>query len=149
MTDIAPANSDVSNPNVDDRAARRNVIVLILAQAILGAQMPMIFAVGGLAGQMLAPNPCLATLPISLIVFGSIFGLLALAPLIWAGWREVVSAVEGGSYFFGDLNLPKWPGRVIFLVGISFAWLRLAVMVWHDIGALRRGAALADTGHGG
>ena len=84
-----------------------------------------------------------------LVVFGSVFGLLALAPLIWAGWREVVSAVEGGSYFFGDLNLPKWPGRLIFLIGISFAWLRLAVMVWHDIGALRRGAALADTGHGG
>lgn len=33
--------------------------------------MPLHFVVGGLAGQSLAPNPCLATLPISLIVFGS------------------------------------------------------------------------------
>jgi MFS family permease len=55
----------------DDRRAWRNVIVLVAAQAILGSQMPMMFVVGGLAGQMLAPNPCLATLPISLIVFGS------------------------------------------------------------------------------
>jgi MFS family permease len=55
----------------DDRRAWRNVSVLVLAQAILGSQMPMMFVVGGLAGQMLAPNPCLATLPISLIVFGS------------------------------------------------------------------------------
>ena len=55
----------------DDSRARRNVVILIAAQAVLGAQMPMIFVVGGLAGQTLAPNPCLATLPISLIVLGS------------------------------------------------------------------------------
>ncbi|MEO0356726.1 MAG: MFS transporter [Pseudomonadota bacterium] len=56
---------------VDDRLARRNVAVLVAAQAILGAQMPLIFVVGGLAGGQLASNPCFATLPISLIVFGS------------------------------------------------------------------------------
>jgi len=33
--------------------------------------MPMMFVVGGLAGNSLSSNPCLATLPISLIVFGS------------------------------------------------------------------------------
>ena len=83
-----------------------------------------------------------------LVVFGSIFGLLALAPLIWAGWREVTHTIASGGYFFGDLNLPKWPGRVIFLAGISFCWLRLAIMVWRDIGAMRRGEPLADTGYG-
>jgi len=56
---------------IDDTRARRNVTVLILAQAILGAQMPMIFLVGGLAGQSLASNICFATLPISMIVLGS------------------------------------------------------------------------------
>ncbi|MEM7441567.1 MAG: MFS transporter [Pseudomonadota bacterium] len=55
----------------DDRIAKRNVIVLVLAQALLGAQMPMIFTVGGLAGQQIAGNICFATLPISMIVFGS------------------------------------------------------------------------------
>ncbi len=47
------------------------MIVLVLAQAVLGAQMPMIFTIGGLAGQSLASNICFATLPISLIVIGS------------------------------------------------------------------------------
>jgi MFS family permease len=56
---------------VDDRRAKRNVAVLVLAQAILGSQMPMLFVIGGLAGLMIAPSPALATLPISLIVFGS------------------------------------------------------------------------------
>jgi MFS family permease len=56
---------------VDDKRAQRNVWILILSQAFLGAQMPMVFVVGGLAGQQITPYLCLATLPISLIVFGS------------------------------------------------------------------------------
>ncbi len=63
--------ADIPDAAVSDARARRNVAVLVAAQAVLGAQMPMIFTVGGLAGTMLAPNACLATLPISLIVFGS------------------------------------------------------------------------------
>lgn len=51
--------------------ALRNVAVLATAQAVLGAQMPVYFILGGLAGQMLAPNPCIATLPISMIILGS------------------------------------------------------------------------------
>ena len=64
----------------DDRRARRNVMVLVMAQAFLGAQMPMIFTIGGLAGQSLAANPCFATLPISLIVLGS---MSSATPLSW------------------------------------------------------------------
>lgn len=74
-----------------------------------------------------------------LVVFGGIFGLLALSPLIFAGWREVVHTFNSGAFFFGQLNLPKWPGRVIFLVGISFCWLRLLLMVIGDIRTIRAG----------
>ena len=56
---------------ITPETAKRNVIVLVLAQAFLGAQMPMIFTIGGLAGQSLASNICFATLPISMIVLGS------------------------------------------------------------------------------
>lgn len=66
----------------DDTRAKRNVAVLVAAQAILGAQMPMIFVVGGLAGGMLAGNPCFATLPISVIVFGSMTTAPWLSPLM-------------------------------------------------------------------
>ena len=58
-------------PNVESRRTQKNVIVLVLAQTILGAQMPMLFTIGGLAGQSLASNICFATLPITLIVAGS------------------------------------------------------------------------------
>ncbi len=63
------------DPDLTPVKTRRNVTVLVLAQAILGAQMPMIYIIAGLAGQSLAANICWATLPISLIVLGT---------MIWA-----------------------------------------------------------------
>ena len=50
--------------------SQRNVLVLSIAQAILGIQMPTYFVLGSLVGQKIAPNSCLATMPISLIVLG-------------------------------------------------------------------------------
>jgi MFS family permease len=61
-----------------DARARRNVLVLVAAQGVLGAQLPMVFTIAGLAGSTLAPNPCWATLPISAMVVGS---MLAATPL--------------------------------------------------------------------
>ncbi|MGI9258286.1 MAG: MFS transporter [Gammaproteobacteria bacterium] len=52
----------------DDRRARRNVVVLFTAHAILGAQMPVNIILGGLAGFLLADNKALATLPISVML---------------------------------------------------------------------------------
>lgn len=56
---------------MSDAIAKRNVLVLVAAQGILGAQMPIVFTIAGLAGQSLAPNACWATLPISMAVIGS------------------------------------------------------------------------------
>jgi len=69
-------------PASDDRLARRNVYVLVAAQALLGAQMPMIFTIAGLAGQSLASNPCWATLPISAMVIGSMFSATPLSAIM-------------------------------------------------------------------
>lgn len=82
----------------DDRQAKRNVAVLVAAQAILGGQMPMMFIVGGLAGGMLTGNPCFATLPISLIVFGSMTTAPWLSPLMQKYGRKTgffVGAIAG------------------------------------------------------
>jgi MFS family permease len=62
----------------DDRIAKRNVIVLVAASAIISSQLPMMFIVAGLAGSSLASNPCFATLPITAMVLGS---MLAANPL--------------------------------------------------------------------
>ncbi len=73
------ASADPADP---DARVRRNVRVLVAAQAILGAQMPVHFILGGLAGQVLAENKCLSTLPISVIVFASMLSAPPMAALM-------------------------------------------------------------------
>ena len=81
MSTQSPAPA-ATQPLSDDRRALRNVLVLVATQGVAGAQMPMIFTIGGLAGQSLAPNPCWATLPISLIVLGSMLSATPLSALM-------------------------------------------------------------------
>ncbi len=76
------------SPMTGSAPTRRNVAVLIAAQALLGAQLPMLFVVGGLAGQMLSPVPCLATLPISLIVLGSMLAAQPMSALMQSRGRR-------------------------------------------------------------
>ena len=67
----------VSIDNADgDARARSNVWRLAAAQALTGANAAVIFATGAIVGATLAPNPALATLPLSIYVVG-----LALATL--------------------------------------------------------------------
>jgi len=82
-----------------DSLARRNVLVLVAAQAILGAQMPMIFTIAGLAGQSLAPNPCLATLPITCVVVGSMLTATPISALMSRHGRRAgfVLGAAGGA----------------------------------------------------
>jgi MFS family permease len=74
MTDVPAFDA----PAFDDRLAKRNLVILIASQAVIGAQLPAIFNVAGLAGKMLSPNPCWATLAVSMMVIGS---MLAANPL--------------------------------------------------------------------
>ncbi len=110
----------MTTAQIDDRAAKRNVFVLILAQAFLGAQMPMIFVVGGLAGLMIAPSPALATIPISLIVFGSMTTAPWLSALMQKYGRRVgffVGAL-GGALGAGIASLGLYLDNfAIFLIG--------------------------------
>lgn len=86
--------------HIDDTRTKRNITVLVFAQAILGAQMPMLFVAGGLAGAMLTGNPCFATLPISLIVFGSMTTAPWMSPLMQRRGRRFgffVGAIGGAA----------------------------------------------------
>ena len=85
-------------PDDPDRRARRNVLVLVAAQALLGAQMPMMFTIAGLAGQTLAANPCWATLPITAMVVGSMLAANPLSALMQRFGRRAgfVAGALGG-----------------------------------------------------
>jgi MFS family permease len=59
--------------------AKRNVAVLVFAHAVLGSQLAINIIVAGLAGAILADDPALATLPISIAVVGSLLAAPALS----------------------------------------------------------------------
>ncbi|MBX6427044.1 MAG: MFS transporter [Variibacter sp.] len=55
---------------IDDRLARRNTLVLAVAQAFGLANNVIIFTTASIVGAMLAPDKTLATLPVSIYVLG-------------------------------------------------------------------------------
>ena len=112
--------TDAALPQADDSRARRNVAVLVLAQAFLGAQMPMIFVVGGLAGQSLASNVCFATLPITMIIIGSMVSATPMSAFMQRFGRRAgffvgaMGGAAGGAVGAYGLLVASFP---IFLLG--------------------------------
>ena len=89
----------------------------------------MIFVLGGLAGQSLASNPCFATLPISLIVLGS---MLSAQPMAWlmqsfgrrAGFfLGALGGAMGGAVGAYGLYLGSFP---VFLMGSLFTGIYMS-----------------------
>jgi MFS family permease len=59
---------------IDDRLAKRNALVLAVAQALAGGNNAVIVSTGGIVGAMLAPDRGLATLSITMMVVGMWLG---------------------------------------------------------------------------
>ena len=84
MAVIAEPSTEVT----DDRLAARNALVLAAAQALAGGNSTVIVATGGIAGAILAPDPTLATLPITLMAVGMWIGTLPVGMLAKAYGRR-------------------------------------------------------------
>lgn len=122
----------------NNQLAKRNVAVLICAQAILGSQMPMIFIVGGLAGQSLASNACFATLPISMIVLGSMLTASPLSNLMQKFGRKfgffigAIGGLTGG--IIGAIGLATG-SFFIFLMGSFFTGIYMSAQGFYRFAA--------------
>jgi len=81
----------------DDRLAARNAVVLAVAQALAGGNNTVTVATTGIIGATLAPDPALATLPISIMVLGMWMGTLPVGMLAKACGRRF--ALQTGSTF--------------------------------------------------
>ncbi|QXT38627.1 MFS transporter [Gymnodinialimonas ceratoperidinii] len=138
------SDSTLTTPPEEHSAAKRNVIVLVMAQALLGAQMPMLFVIGGLAGLMVSPNPALATLPISLIVFGSMTTAPWISPLMQKYGRQVgfyIGATGGGlgaAIAMAGLWTNSFP---VFLVGSYFSGIYMSAQGFYRFAATDRASS--------
>ena len=122
----------------DPARARRNVTVLVLAQALLGSQMAMIFTVGGLAGQSLAPNACFATLPISMIVLGSMLTATPLSSFMQKAGRRAGFFAGGAGGAIGAAVCAyalMQNSFALFLVGSFFTGIYMSAQGFYRFAA--------------
>lgn len=81
----------------DDRLARRNAMVLSVAQALAGGNNTVIISTASIVGAVLAPDKGLATAPVTAMVLGMWLGTL---PLGWLARRfDRRFALQCGSVF--------------------------------------------------
>lgn len=121
-----------------DSLARRNVYVLVASQAILGAQLPMIFTIAGLAGQSLAPNKCWATLPISLLVIGSMLTATPLSAFMAKYGRRAgfILGTIGGTIGAATGALGLYYGSfALFLLGALFSGIYMSAQGFYRFAA--------------
>lgn len=118
--------------------ALRNVAVLVLAQALLGSQMSMIFISGGLIGQSLSPNPCIATLPLSMIILGSALSARPLAGFMQRHGRRAgfmlatgAGAVGGAISLYGMWIASFW----VFMAGAFLTGIYMAAQGFYRFAA--------------
>lgn len=127
-----------NSPLHDDTLAKRNLIILVLAQGFLGAQMPLIFTIGGLAGQSLASNVCFATLPISLIVLGSMLSATPISAIMQrygrrAGfWLGTMGGAVAGAICAYGLYLNSF---TVFLIGSFFTGIYMSAQGFYRFAA--------------
>ena len=81
----------------DDNLARRNAIVLAVAQALAGGNNTVIVSTASIVGAVLAPDKGLATLPITAMVIGMWLGTLPVGALARRFGRRF--ALQTGSAF--------------------------------------------------
>jgi len=93
MSAIAETRIDVAE---GDRLARRNALVLAIAQALAGANHTVIVGTAGIVGGMLAGDKTLATVPISTFVLGMWMATLPVGAIAKRFGR--LAAFEAGAF---------------------------------------------------
>ena len=66
---------------------------------------------------------------------GTLISLLILIPLALSAWQGFSHAASSGAYFFGELELPEWPGRFAFFAGAALFIMRLSIILVADFKA--------------
>lgn len=96
-------------------AVNSNVLRLAIAQALAGANSVVVYATGAIIGHMLAPDPSLATLPISVFVVGMALATLPVGILVRRRGRKA-------TFLAGNLcGVATGVGAALALILQSFA----------------------------
>ncbi len=82
-----------------------------------------------------------------MIILGWVIALIALVPLIYASGRDLTGSWVSGEFYDGQLGIPRWPMRAVFLLGLVVMWVRLAMIAGADLSELRRTGTVVEQDH--
>jgi TRAP-type C4-dicarboxylate transport system permease small subunit len=79
-------------------------------------------------------------------LLGSVIGFLVLLPIAYGGWIAFSTSWIDENFFYGEFDLPEWPGKFAFFLGYMVFLFRLISLVINDLLSLFRPVASdADT----
>ncbi|MEM7526459.1 MAG: MFS transporter [Pseudomonadota bacterium] len=119
MAEITAARPTKTAPD-NDGQARRAVMILAWGQAVLGAQLPVQIILAGLVGAMLAHDVAFATVPITVMVLGSMVGAPILSTIMGRIGRRpgfLIAASAGALGAWINLNGILAQDFQLFLIG--------------------------------
>ena len=93
-----------------------NLILILIGNAILGAPMPLLIILGGLAGIMLAPSEGFATLPASTQVLAGLFAAAPMSMLMGRFGRKIGFSAAAGFVLLGGL-------MGAYAIGVGSFWM--------------------------
>lgn len=83
----------------------------------------------------------------ALVVFGWVFALLAMLPLIYASYRSLSSSWTSREFYDGLLGIKRWPMKAVFLVGLILMTVRLLIVAVQDFLQLKRTGSVCLDSH--
>src|SRR5690606_11311996 len=99
-----------------ERTQNANIWRLSISQALAGANSVVVYATGAIVGDMLAPSPVLATLPVSIFVVGMAACILPLGGIARRHGRRTAFMVGTGAGVLAGL-------LAMLAVQLSAFWL--------------------------
>jgi len=66
-------------------------------------------------------------------LLGTAVGFVVLLPIAYGGWKGFHTAWYDGNYYYGEFDLPEWPGKFAFFLGYFVFVLRLLSLLVLDI----------------
>ncbi|MCC3306344.1 TRAP transporter small permease [Sneathiella sp. HT1-7] len=69
-----------------------------------------------------------------LSAFAHFLALLIFSAILWCVWIGVLKDLNSGQYYEGELALPVWPAKLVFVIALALFCIRLLLNLAEDLG---------------
>ncbi len=74
----------------------------------------------------------------ALSAFAHLIALVIFSTILWCVWRGVVKDWNSGQYYEGELYLPVWPAKLVFVIAVALFCIRLLLNLLEDLNLKKR-----------